>query len=64
MLPTSKKFPYTGMNTSDFSTNIFKSLAIHAIHTFSSMKLGNQLSNCDSFLLNGEKDLMIADAYL
>tara|TARA_B100000686_G_C16754314_1_gene954489 strand:+ start:411 stop:1769 length:1359 start_codon:yes stop_codon:yes gene_type:complete len=63
MLPTSKKIPLHRDGASDFSTNIFKSLAIHTVHTFSSMKLGNQLSNCDSFgLLNGEKDLMIADA--
>ena len=41
----------------------FKNLSIHTVHTFSSMKLGNNNSNCNSFgVLHGEPNILISDA--
>ena len=63
ILPTSAKNKLDDHNISGIPNNIFKKLSLHTVHTFSSMKLGNRFSNCDSFgILNGEKDLLISDA--
>lgn len=63
ILPASEKNKIDGPNFSDISNNFFKKLSLHTVHTFSSMKLGNRFSNCDSFgKLNGEKNLLISDA--
>jgi choline dehydrogenase-like flavoprotein len=55
-------FKSSNFQYQDFRKN-FKHFSLHSVHTFSSMRIGNRNSECDSFgILNNSKNVLISDA--